>query len=106
MLDALKKSQVELRKSEAQSRAMLNAILDLMIRISGEGSILGYTAAEDRDPSDSLAVFTEKDVSEQAETSRASLPTEVVPELTQWVEQALLTGKAQLSEFQVKQGIR
>ena len=78
----------------------------LMIRISREGSILGYTAAEDRDPSDSLAAFFEKDVCDRAETSIASLLTEVVPELLQWVEQAVLTGKAQLSEFQVKQDIR
>jgi two-component sensor histidine kinase/sensor domain CHASE-containing protein len=47
MLAALENSRNELRRSEAQNRAILSAIPDMMLRVRRDGTILGYVAPEE-----------------------------------------------------------
>lgn len=47
MLSALENSRNELRRSEAQNRAILSAIPDMIVRIRRDGTIAGYLAPEE-----------------------------------------------------------
>lgn len=89
-----KRTEVALRQSEAQNRAILSAIPDLMFRVSTEGIYLGYvTTCELMDllPSDFEPVG--KHLSE-------FLPPDVSQRHLYHLEQVLATGKSQIYEQQ------
>lgn len=83
-----------LRQSEAQNRAILTAIPDLMFRLSSEGIYLGYVGSSnivDLLPSDFQPVG--KHISE-------FLPTEVASRHIKHLKKALETGETQIYEQQ------
>ncbi|MFB8789227.1 MAG: ATP-binding protein [Potamolinea sp.] len=89
-----KRVEEALRQSEAQNRAILTAIPDLMFRLSSEGIYLGYVGASEVInllPSDFQPVG--KHISE-------FLPPEVANRHIQHLQKALTTGKNQIYEQQ------
>ena len=90
-----RRTEVALLQSEAQNRAILSAIPDLMFRVSAEGIYLGYvTTADFTDllPSDFDPIG--KHISE-------FLPQEVYSRHLQHLQQALDTGNSQIYEQQI-----
>jgi PAS domain-containing protein len=90
-----RRTEVALLQSEAQNRAILSAIPDLMFRVSAEGIYLGYvTTADFTDllPSDFDPIG--KHISE-------FLPQEVHSRHLQHLQQALDTGNSQIYEQQI-----
>lgn len=89
-----KRTELALRQSETQNRAILSAIPDLMFRVSADGIYLGYVNTReilDLLPSDFQPVG--KHISE-------FLPSEVQERHLQHIKQALTTGKSQIYEQQ------
>lgn len=89
-----KRTEAALRQSEAQNRAILSAIPDLMFRVRADGIYLGYVNTReilDLLPSDFQPVG--KHISE-------FLPSEVQERHIQHTKQALTTGKSQIYEQQ------
>ncbi len=100
MLASLDRSQRELSEREAEKRALLNAVPDLMFRVAADGSIIDARAAEKGGPPGSKARFADgkllKDMAQydvlSAEVVRRGLPL---------VKRALQTGETQTFEIQV-----
>jgi len=89
-----KRTEEALRESEAKNRALLNAIPDLMLRISKDGTYLDYMPAKGIDilaPGSDLVGRNEYQV----------LPPDVAQHRMHYVEQALKTGKTQIFEYQL-----
>ncbi|MBD2099476.1 ATP-binding protein [Leptolyngbya sp. FACHB-261] len=83
-----------LRKSEAKNRAILNAIPDLMLRLSRDGTYLEFKRSKEFDmllPDDQVVSSNEYDV----------LPHELARTRMHYVEQALLTGETQIFEYEI-----
>ncbi|MEW6365214.1 MAG: PAS domain S-box protein [Acidobacteriota bacterium] len=85
-------AQEALERSEARNRAILNAIPDLMFRISGTGDFLGYHAQDTRD----LHVPPDQIIGKKIEEL---LPPAVAGPTRHHVELALATGEPQVYEY-------
>jgi PAS domain S-box-containing protein len=98
-LAARRQVEEALRKSEAITRALLNAMPDMMFRISRDGTCLDVKPAKDFDlllPSREVPGKKLPDL----------LPTEVAQQALYAVEQTLQTGETQIFEFQFSKGDR
>ncbi len=85
-----KQTEEALRKSEAQNRAILNAIPDLMIRMSREGTVLDFKG-EGQDP-----------VARQQNSPLSDFfPTAVVQQKLRAIRKALETGQMQMYSYQL-----
>jgi|GEM_PF-2689797 len=89
-----KQAEMALRQSEAKNRALLNAIPDLMFRISEAGIYLDFKATNPED----LAVLPDQLIG-----SRVCdvLPPEVAKQAMHHIKQALVTGEMQIFEYQL-----
>ncbi len=96
VVDVTKRKQTEiaLRESEAKNRALLNAIPDLILRISKDGTYLDYIPAKD---SESLATNSQMLGSNEYDT----MPQEVAQQRMHYVKLALSTGKPQIFEYKL-----
>jgi signal transduction histidine kinase/pSer/pThr/pTyr-binding forkhead associated (FHA) protein len=89
-----KRTEAVLRESEAKNRALLNAIPDLMLRISKDGTYLDYMPAKDNDMSAIGSQLLGKNEYEV-------LPLEVAHQRMYYVQRALSTGEIQIFEYQL-----
>jgi PAS domain S-box-containing protein len=89
-----KQAEDALRTSEAQNRALLNAIPDLMIRMTKDGTYLDFRPAKNFKTVVSGSDFIGKSIYE-------IMPSEVSQQRMQYVKQALSTGNPQSYEFQL-----
>ncbi|MBD2067121.1 PAS domain S-box protein [Leptolyngbya sp. FACHB-671] len=90
-----KRTEAAIRQSEARNRALVNAIPDLMFRISRDGTYLDCKAERDGDvllPPSQLIGKTVYEV----------LPPDLAEQRMHYVEQALKTGEIQLFEYQLR----
>ncbi len=87
-----KQAEEALQASEAQNRALLNAIPDLMYSINSEGVFIDYMAAKDEHIVNSPEEFINKNIADVFSS-----------DLAQWtmhfVREALATGKVQSGEY-------
>lgn len=88
------RSQAALQKSEATNQALLNAIPDLMIRMSRSGIYLDFI------PAKSLSSI-QPYLKMQGRSIYEVMPPEIARQRMHYVEQALLTGETQIYEFQL-----
>ncbi len=90
-----KQAERALQESEAKNRALLDAIPDMMFRISKDCTILDFKAAKNLDP---LApdYFLNMKLNEL-------LPAEVVQQAVYFTGQTLQTGETQIFEFQLEE---
>ncbi|NJR65378.1 MAG: PAS domain-containing protein [Leptolyngbyaceae cyanobacterium CRU_2_3] len=96
----LKRVEEALRFSEAQTRAILSAIPDIMFRVSGEGTYLGYVSTNDF--IDLLPASYDpvgKNITEM-------MPADLTERRMDCIRQALATGTTQVYEQQVQIGER
>lgn len=89
-----KQAEAALRKSEATNRALLEAIPDLMIRLTRDGTYLDCKPAKDFTTLVPSSDMPGKSIYEV-------LPLELARAKMHYVEQALSTGKPQINEFQL-----
>ncbi len=92
-LAARRQAEEALRKSETITRALLNAMPDMMFRVSRNGTCLDVKPAKDFDlllPPDQIPGKKLPQV----------LPTEVAQQALYTIEQALQTGETQIFEYQ------
>ncbi len=96
-----KRTEIALRESEAKNLALLNAIPDLMLRISKDGTYLDCVPAKDSEISATSCQMIGKNEYEV-------MPKEVAQQRMDYVELALSTGKPQIFEYQlpINAGIR
>jgi len=100
MLASLDKSQRELTEREAEKRALLNAIPDLMFRVGEDGTILDARATDGGDPATTRGRSTDAKAYQELPRYKA-LSAEVVQRGLPLVKQALQTGETQLFEIQI-----
>jgi len=100
MLTSLDRSQRELAEREAEKRALLNAIPDLMFRVTGDGAILDARATEESGPPRTQVRSTDVKPYQKLPQYWA-LSAEVVHQGLPLVSQALQTGETQMFEIQV-----
>ncbi len=93
-ITARKQAEQALRTSEAQNRALLNAIPDLMIRMTKDGTYLDFRPAKNFKTVVSGSDFIGKSIYE-------IMPPQVSQQRMQYVKQALSTGNPQAYEFQL-----
>lgn len=86
------RSQLALSKSEATNKALLNAIPDLMIRMSRDGTYLNFIPAKNSHKVLPCSQMEGKNIHEV-------MPHEIAQQRMHYVEQALLTGEPQSYEF-------
>lgn len=89
-----KQTEIALRESEAKNRALLNAIPDLILRISKDGTYLDYIPAKD---TESLATNSQM----LGRNEYDMLPLEVAQQRMHYVMLALSTGKPQIFEYKL-----
>ena len=99
MLASLDKSQRELTEREAEKRALLNAIPDLMFRVGEDGTILDARATEGGNPATTRGRSTDGKAYQELPQYKA-LSAEVVQRGLPLVKQALQTGETQMFEIQ------
>ncbi|MDY6803179.1 MAG: response regulator [Cyanobacteriota bacterium] len=91
-ITAHKEAECALQSSEAQNRALLNAIPDLMYSINAGGVVIDYMAAKDEHIINSPEEFLNKNIAEIFSS-----------DLAQWtmhfVKEALATGKVESGEY-------
>jgi PAS domain S-box-containing protein len=90
----LKQTERALRESEATHRAFLEAIPDMIFRVSRDGRLLDFKPGKDLHPFVPASEFLGKTVSE-------ILPAEVAPAIMERVQRALETGQMQTIEFEL-----
>jgi diguanylate cyclase (GGDEF)-like protein len=100
MLASLDKSQRELAEREAEKRALLNAIPDLMFRVGEDGTILDARATEGGDTATTRGRSTDSKVYRELPQYKV-LSAEVVQRGLPLVKQALQTGETQMFEIQI-----
>lgn len=88
------RSQLALRKSEATNQALLNAIPDLMIRMSRDGTYLNFIPAKNFNRLLPCSQMQGKNIYEV-------MPGAIAQQRMHYVEQALLSGETQSYEFQL-----
>ena len=88
------RAEEALRSSYATNRALINAMPDLMFRISKEGTFVNFKASKDNDLLLPPSEFLGKNLYEV-------LPLEVADLTMKFVEQALQTGEIQIFEYQL-----
>jgi PAS domain S-box-containing protein len=88
------RAEEELRKSEARNKALLDAVPDLMFRLSREGVFLDFRANNDRN----LYIPREAII---GKTMREIMPPRVAEMAMLNIGQALATGMMQLFEYQL-----
>jgi signal transduction histidine kinase len=93
-ITALKQAEDALRSSVATNQALLNAIPDLMFRISKDGTFVNFKAAKTNNLLVSGSEFLGKHLYEL-------LPTEIVQLAMHFVDKALQTGEVQIIESQL-----
>ena len=79
---------------EAQYRALLDAIPDLIFRLTREGRFLDFSPAKGQEPALPPAEFLGR-------TVREVMPTGLAAEMIRYLEQALQTGDTQVFEYQM-----
>jgi PAS domain-containing protein len=89
-----KRAEKALLSSFATNRALLNAMPDLMFRLSQDGILVNYKA-----PKDTQMLFSEREII--GKNIAEILPKDVAEGLFECVEQALQTGEVQVYEFQL-----
>ncbi|MBI3609570.1 MAG: EAL domain-containing protein [Nitrospirae bacterium] len=89
-----KRAEEELRKSEVKNRALLNAMPDMMFRISREGICLDFIASKDVESLLPPTEFSGKNIKE-------TLPADLARQSLYYVQQALQTGEKQIFEHQL-----
>ncbi len=89
-----KEIEISLKKSEAQSRALLNAIPDMMFRMNRQGIYLGYKAAHED-------LYYQKNEL-IGKSNRDITPPEFADLVGEKINCALSTGEIQLFEYQLK----
>lgn len=99
-ITGLKQTEAALRQSEAQSRAVLAAIPDLMFRMSREGKYLAYVTP--RREKDVLPT----NISFIGQLMHDVLPADLVARQDYWLNKALDTGELQIYEQEVQIGDR
>ncbi len=100
LLASLDRSQRELSEREAEKRALLNAVPDLMFRVASDGSIIDARAAEKGGPPGAKVRFSEGKLYKEMPQYDV-LSTEVVRRGLPLVKRALQTGETQTFEIQV-----
>jgi len=90
-----KLAEEALQESEAKNRALLNAIPDMMFRISRDCTIMDFKKAKDFDPLISPTKFLNIKFTEV-------LPDDVAAQAAYFLERTLQTGESQLFEYQLK----
>jgi diguanylate cyclase (GGDEF)-like protein len=100
MLASLDRSQRELAEREAEKRALLNAIPDLMFRVGGDGTILDARSTGAGGPPRTQLRSTDGKPYQELPQYKA-LSAEVVHRGLPLVRQALQTGETQMFEIQV-----
>lgn len=90
-----RRAEEALRKSEAQNRALLDAMPDMMFRISREGVFLDFIPAKNMDPLVPPNTFLGKNMKDV-------MPAEVVQPSMHCIAQALSTGDLQIFEYQLR----
>jgi diguanylate cyclase (GGDEF)-like protein len=100
MLASLDKSQHELTEREAEKRALLNAIPDLMFRVGQDGTILDARATDGGNPAATQGSSTDGKAYQELPQYKA-LSAEVVQRGLPLVKQALQTGETQVFEIQI-----
>jgi diguanylate cyclase (GGDEF)-like protein len=100
MLASLERSQRELSEREAEKRALLNAVPDLMFRVTGDGTILDARSAEDGSRVSTQAGSTNGRPYQESPQYRI-LSAEVIYQGLPLVKQALQTRETQTFEIQV-----
>jgi PAS domain S-box-containing protein len=90
----LARTEEALRKSEAKNRALLNAIPDVMYRISKDGIYLDYKADRKSAPLLSPDSLLGKNVADV-------LPTGLAEELMRNIERAMQTGDTEIFEYRL-----
>ncbi len=83
-----------LHRSESENRALLDAIPDMMFRFSGEGRFLDFIPAKGQKPAVPPARFLGR-------TLQEVFPADVALGAMAYIERALQTGDAQISEFRL-----
>jgi len=89
--DRLARAEEALRKSEAKTRALLNAIPDLMLQVDDQRVILDYHFRQDVDLTNYLGEFIGRNIYE-------ILPREMASELDRSVERVITTGAMEVVE--------
>ncbi|MFB2922986.1 EAL domain-containing protein [Aerosakkonema funiforme] len=89
-----KQAEELLRKSEAANRALLNAIPDLMIRITGDGTYLDAIPAKNFQTWTTHRDMVGKNIYDV-------LPPEIARQRMYYIKQALSTGETQIYEFEL-----
>jgi len=95
-----KQAELALQQSEVQSRAILAAIPDLMIRMGADGVVRGYST-ENRDLD-----IVPNSVNAIGKGSGELLPTPIAERQLHYIQQAIATGELQVYEQQVWVGDR
>ena len=98
-ITALKRSEEALRHSEAQERAMLEAIPDAMFRLSRDGTYLDYIAPPEFDLIVPGAQFLGKSAAEV-------LPADLARRTLDAIDQALSSRRVQTLEYQLRMNDR
>lgn len=93
-LDERRRAEQALRKSEAQNRALIDAIPDLIFKLNFEGRFLAFKAERERDLLLPRRDFLGKHV-------RDVMPPSVAQQTVHYIQQALLTNEVQLFEYQL-----
>ena len=89
-----KRTEAELRQTQARNQALLTAIPDLMFRVNQEGTLLDFIPAQDV----SLPLNPEEFFRKQA---RKVFPAKEVAQPSDYIKQALQTGDTQVFEYQL-----
>ena len=91
------KAQIELKKSEAKNRSLLDAIPDLIFLIDGDGTLLDYKASENSShfsPTQSLL----------GENMRNFMQDSLFKQAMDYMDRAKDTGKMQIFEYDLSKG--
>lgn len=90
-----KLAEEALQESEAKNRALLNAIPDMIFRISRNCTIMDFKKAKDFDPLISPSKFINKKLNEL-------FPVKVATQAEYFLERTLQTGDTQIFEYQLE----
>lgn len=87
-----KQAEEALHRSEAQNRALLNAIPDMILRLDCHGTLLDFRGKQEQ-------IITELQLIKGRNIADLSLPPDAIAKVMESTEQALRTGKLQTVEY-------